>query len=220
MALQIPKDDIPALAAIKSLSEASLAELLAALSKAPKLADSDKMAEQITEHVPSIDAASIKLMLDTLYTFYQIRQFAGVKAFTFLTDIIDGVKESDHLEFTDHELDQLKTNLEKLLSIDNLGIIAKAKKLQRVGERLYCNAKIMSDIRPVFSDDPSLRPSGAVITHTLTIAYHGGSEHSEFHVALDSEDVDELADVLARAGKKDETLRKFLKESKFPDLGL
>jgi hypothetical protein len=108
--------------------------------------------------------------------------------------------------------------LARLMSIEVLNTVSKAARLQRDGERLYCNAKILSDIRPVFSHDPTLRPLGAVLTHTLKIGFHEGGEHQEFHVVLDVDDLLALSEVIYRAQAKDKTLRKLLKESKLTSL--
>ena len=82
------------------------------------------------------------------------------------------------------------------MDIEALKTIAKAARLQRDGERLYCTGKTLSDIRPVFGTDPAARPLGTVLTHTLKIAYHQGSERLEFHVILDSTDLEELAEAI------------------------
>jgi hypothetical protein len=92
--------------------------------------------------------------------------------------------------------------------------------LQRDGERLYCEAKIISDIRPVFGAKPTARPIGAVVTHMLKCAYHEVGEHREFHVVLDGIDLELLADVVHRALLKDRTLRSLLEEMRLPDLGI
>jgi hypothetical protein len=92
--------------------------------------------------------------------------------------------------------------------------------LQRDGERLYCDAKILSDIRPVFGDKPTVRPVGAVVTHTLRIGYHLGGDHREFHIILDVQDLEALKVAVDRAQAKDKTLRALLKDIKLPDLGI
>lgn len=104
------------------------------------------------------------------------------------------------------------------MSIEALRTVAKAARLQRDGERLYCTAKILSDIRPVFGKDPTQAPVGAVLTHTLRIGYHEGKEHKEFHIVLDSNDLDALGKAVQRAKAKDKTLREFLKTANLRNL--
>ena len=99
-------------------------------------------------------------------------------------------------------------------------MISKASRLQREGERLYCEAMILSDIRPVFGDDITSGPGSAVLTHTLKVSYHGDEGHRDFFVVLDGEDLKALGEVVDRAQAKDESLRKVLRGTNIPDLGI
>jgi hypothetical protein len=104
-----------------------------------------------------------------------------------LRDLIQTLKSSNDasLVVTDlKEVEKLKARFEKLLGIENIGLLSKAMRLQRDGERLFCDAKTLSDIRPVFHDDASSAPAGGVITHTLKLGYREGGEHKEFFIVL------------------------------------
>jgi hypothetical protein len=221
MAFPIPRDAIPGIVRVINLSEAIVDELVRALKNAPHIFDSDKMAKHISSSLPSIQADELVSILDILYRLYYVREFSGVPFTRFLDDFIDGMGESSHsdLDAKHVEFASLRVKLEKLLNIDSLKIISKASRLQSDGERLYCHSKILSDIRPVFGDDPTAKPSAAVITHTLKITYHMGQNNQEFHVVLDSHELAELRDVLNRASAKDETLRALMKEANLLDLG-
>lgn len=135
-------------------------------------------------------------MLDSLYDLYFIRELAGIPKNVFLDDFMDSLERTDQMEIKKDDLPKLRVKFERLLNIESLNLLSKAKRLQRDGERLYCDAKILSDIRPVFRDRPTVRPNGAVITHTLMLGYHEGGEHKEFHVVLDRIDLELLKDVI------------------------
>ena len=102
-----------------------------------------------------------------------------------------------------------------------LKVISKANRLQSGGKYLYCNAQILSDIRPVFNEDPNEQPVGAVITHTLKIVQHVGTSTrmEESYIVLDSQDLEDLKDIVMRASAKDKTLRALLKSTNLPNLG-
>jgi len=85
---------------------------------------------------------------------------------------------------------------------------------------LYCDAKILSDIRPVFGDDLSEGPISAVITHTLKLAYHEGGEHKEFFIVMDQQDLITLFEVIDRAHEKEQALTGLLQKSGIPRLGI
>lgn len=220
MLFQIPKEDIPAIKALEAMPNASVEAFLKALKSVSPSADTDEIAKQITEQVPSIPTKELEAVLDTLYGLYFIREVSGVKRETFLDDFIEGIQNEPELTVDGKDVPRIRTKFEKLFNIEAFTLLSKAKRLQRDGERLYCDAKILSDVRPVFGIKPTVRPTGAVITHTLKIGYHERGDHKDFNVVLDSIDLVELSDVIDRAFMKDKTLRALLKDAKLADLGL
>jgi hypothetical protein len=54
----------------------------------------------------------------------------------------------------------------------------------------------------------------------LKVRYHEGEgkEHREFHVVLDSSELDDLGDIIQRAQAKDKSLRELLKSAELPSL--
>ncbi len=219
MALEIPKEDTGSLAVIKALPSASAERFIAALVSARPVSNPEEMAEQIAKQVPSIPIARLKPVVETLYTLYYIRELSGVPHARFIEDLIDGLRRCPHPQLAQKDLPKLRSLLEKLMNIETLRAVSKGARLQRDGERLYCESKVLSDIRPVFSADATAPPVGGVLTHTLKLAYHEGSNHKEFHLILDSEDLIALHEVILRAQEKDSTLRDLLKQMKLPNLG-
>jgi hypothetical protein len=97
---------------------------------------------------------------------------------------------------------------------ETLGVIAKAKELATDSERLFASSRILTDFRPIFSDNLDETIEAGVVLHQLRITYHKEeSEHPEFFVSLDSEDLRKLKETIVRAEKKEEKLKKEL-ESK------
>jgi hypothetical protein len=219
MALEIPKEDAGSITAIQTLSHASMEKFISALTTAPLTSNPDEMVTHIAKRVPSIPKDQLTRMLGTIYTLYHIRELAGVEHSQFLDDLMEAIQQSPTLQLSQKETPKLRSLLERLLNIDSLNMVAKAGRLQRDGERLFCTAKILSDIRPVFSSDPAGRPIGAVLTHTLKVGYHDGKEHREFHVVLDSSDLDQFGDTIQRAQAKDKSLRGLLRSIDLPNLG-
>jgi len=219
MPLNIPPEDRGAIAAITVLPSSSLEQFIAALKAAPPVSNAHEMAEHIAKQVPKIPAGKLASVLEMLYTLYYIRDLSGVSPITFLDDLLEGISRSSGLKLKAKDMPKLRSLFDKLLSIESLKTVSKAARLQRDGERLYCTAKILSDIRPVFGSDPTTRPEGAVLTHSLKLGYHEGKEHKEFHVVLDSDDLEALAEMVERARLKDKSLRNLLEEAKLPNLG-
>jgi len=220
MALEIPKEDAGSITTIRALSHASMEKFVSALTTAPLVSNPHEMAAHIAKRVPSISTDQLTRVLSTIYMLYHIRELAGVEHSQFLDDLMDAIRRNPTLQLPEKETPKLRSLFERIMNIDSLNMVAKAGRLQRDGERLYCSAKILSDIRPVFGSDPAIRPVGAVLTHTLKVRYHEGEgrDHREFHVVLDSSDLDDLGDIIQRAQAKDKSLRGLLKSAELPGL--
>jgi len=190
--------------------------LIAALGSTHLEAEATEMAALIAEYVPDIPTEDLKGIVDTVYALYAVREFSEVEYDRFLADLVADIVR--HTDFKDSL--SVTIRFDKLLSIEKLSMLSKAIKLQRDGERLYCEAKILSDVRPVFGDGPIARPLASVVTYTMKIIYHEGGEHKEFFIVLDRADLVELHDVLGRAKLKDRELRDLLAETKLPVLGI
>jgi hypothetical protein len=88
-----------------------------------------------------------------------------------------------------------------------LRVSAKAATLLFDEERGFSNARVITDVRPVFGDDISSPDiSAAFIIHSLRISYRGRSENSEFFVSMSTKDLRDLRKVIDRALDKAEGL--------------
>ena len=109
--------------------------------------------------------------------------------------------------------DVLQNRLTTLLGFDDsLGVTAKAVDVMTEKSRVFCGARILSDIRPVFATGSDSATS-AVIIHNLQIGYHSSGDHQEFYVALDTEDIKTLKGLIVRAEKKTLALKGMLSKA-------
>ena len=99
----------------------------------------------------------------------------------------------------------LKDGLSK---IKLLPTVTKAAELLNERERVYCDGKILTDVRPVFKVKVEEGVDAAFILHTLRIAYHDEKgEFSEFFLSIDSASLDELQALITRAKAKEQQLK-------------
>jgi len=178
------------------------------------------MASAIAESVPSIPIEDLAKILDLLYSLYHVRELSELNRNSFLRELVESVRENADPKISDEELPIIRQRFKDLLSLQAMESISKAIGLQREEERIYCEAKIISDIRPVFGEDIKVKPVAATITHTLKISYHEDGDHKVFYIVLDEVDLDELEQIVKRAKTKAETLTKVLSDSKIPRLGI
>jgi hypothetical protein len=217
MPIDIPEEDQRSIAIINTVPDKTLEKFISILESAPPISNPAEMTQHVAKQLPSISTDKLERIVDVLYTLYLVRELSGVRPKRFFADLMEVVRKNSS-ESALKGILKLESQLEKLLNIETLATISKAARLQRDGERLYCEAKILSDIRPVFGSKATVRPAGAVLVHTLKIGYHEGRDHREVHFAMDSADLEALSTVLRRAQEKDKTLRDLLKKSKLPNL--
>jgi hypothetical protein len=110
----------------------------------------------------------------------------------------------------------LQERLQRLLAPEHpLWLAARASIVLAQRENLYCDAKILTDIRPIFGRTATKEPVAVSVVHTLKLEYHhGGSQDAdELFVALDADDLQELRRVLQRAEDKQATLEAVIKRT-------
>lgn len=118
-------------------------------------------------------------------------------------------------ESCDDEWKKLRKFLLSALSRERtVGTAAKAGPVQTDHERIFCGARILTDLRPIYHFDVSEKPSAATIVHMLKITHRDrfDKEHDLFF-ALDSNDLAALKRVVERATEKEKTLRDVMKDS-------
>jgi hypothetical protein len=195
--------------------------LAKALEAVPIARDPKQATERAAPTVHSIPVDDLGPIVDAVYALYRVREFTDSTPETFLADLVESIRTSSHVDppLRPEEVNRVRERFRRFLSIDRLSALSKAYRLQRDGERIYCEAKILSDIRPVFGSEVSAKPNGAVVTHALKLTYHEGRDHGEVFVVMDSEDLTALRSVIDRAQVKDTTLRNLMKEIDLEDLG-
>jgi len=177
------------------------------------------MAKYIAGNIQGVSPDDVREIVGTIYALYRVRAAAGVSEEQFLKDLMEDVTSRPNPPLSPELISIARRRFEILLNIETLAAISKAIRLQREGERLFCDATILSDMRPVFTEDPAARPSGFVVNHVLEIEYHENGEHKGFFVVLDAVDLATLKKTVDRASAKDKTLSVLLEEAQFPRLG-
>jgi hypothetical protein len=220
MALEIPKQQIPTIGKILRLSDAAIKELIDALSSTTITAEAPAMAEKIAASVPNIPPEDLIEIVDTLYSLYHVREFSEVRPARFVRDLVEALLQNPDFGLKKEDASIIGKRFHRLLNVTTLDNLSKAVRLQRDGERIYCDAKIISDIRPVFGEDVEERPVSAVITHTLRLGYHETGEHKQFFIVLDEQDLDNLQAVIERAKSKGDTMTELLESAGIPRLGV
>jgi hypothetical protein len=219
--LNIPREALPDLKAIAELDEHLFKTLISAIRETDPTLTQAQMSNQIREKV-KLSTADISGVLGTAFVLFNLKEKARGGNALRDQDLVDGIINSETVatstEFSEVKKANLRDRLGQLVLLEKpLGITSKAFDVMTEHDRIYCGARILSDIRPVFSTNVDAA-AGAVIVHTLQIGFHQMGKHQEFYVALDTNDIQTLKSVIERAEKKTVALEAILKKSDVPYL--
>jgi hypothetical protein len=92
----------------------------------------------------------------------------------------------------------------------SFGLYLKAKDVRSDHQHVWCHARILTDIRPIFALDESTRIEAAAVIHTLKIHFRSRADDGEFFIALETRDLLELRELVDRALAKEEQITKKL----------
>jgi hypothetical protein len=215
-ALKIPGPYQPGILLLASAQEDAFQELLNALGRAPSsFATQKSLGVWIASEIKGFSAPQVSNLIETLTSLYRVRLRKEVGVPTLVADVIDAAKEGIPA-FASVDTEAFRSRLSSLLVIDSLNLVTfKAKELQIDSERTFCDVRILTDVRPVFGEDPTQTPADAIVIHTLKLGYHDSNSrgHKEFFVALDNADIDSLMKTLQRAKDKVASLKPVIDKS-------
>ncbi len=100
----------------------------------------------------------------------------------------------------------VEPEFKQLLTTPAVRLISIALDLMYEHENLLQGARVVTDIRPVFSDDAE-QIEGSVVSHTLRLRYDGRGGDQSLSIALDEADIRELERQCKRALLKARTAR-------------
>lgn len=213
--LTVPRRYQSGLAQIPKLDDKSTHELWVALQEIPSTTNSDSLVSAVAAAVDTIAVSDLEEIVPALLHYYAFRDATKLSASEVAEGITRGMEEiaSTTLRLSPEDSGLFQTRLLELLSIDSLYATARAARLSLENEHSFTDARVVTDIRPVFDQEkPEVPPTGAVVIHTLRITYvSDDNETKNFFVALDTNEVRELLKHLERANLKAESIKSVLK---------
>jgi len=218
--IQLPPEALPDLDKIASLAPDAFESLLTAIKQTGPTLRGWEFSNNIAKKVPLIDRGDVGSLMSATVSLYVIRGRSDVSLSA--QEIADGIMSSSLIAesqvFTPEKKQILSDRIIKLLDCDkSIGVTSKAFDVMTEHENVFCDARILSDIRPVFANQPETADA-AVIIHNLEIGFHCNGERQEIYVALDTRDIKHLKMIIERAEKKDKALQSIIRQSNIPYL--
>jgi hypothetical protein len=216
--LYIPEGYRAGLSKIRKLDERSLREIRNALDQVTDTFHRpDEVAVEAVSSISRTNSDEFKEIAEALGTLYSVKMSRNLPLDQFVDDVCDALEsiDSTELKLQPSERPQFKEKLAILFGSPRFDIVAKAWDLKTDDERVFCGARILTDMRPVFGHNVKEGPQAMVIVHLLKLGFDrvGDSKrHNEFHLSLDAEDLGTLRELIKRAEDKAGALRNSVKD--------
>jgi hypothetical protein len=207
---QIPEQHVEPLVVLRDLPDDAFQRLVEALRSEPPVTTRDELEERVRSAVPELSDKAAQV-IEVLYSIDLLRASRGSTA----SEMAAALRDARGLPGDDEERRRLGERLAQSLAIPNLGLVAKAIELFFANERNVQSVRIVSDLRPIFGDDPTMQPVAALVTHVLQIAFWRptGGPTETLHFALEDDDLRMLEKAVSRAQAKSNTLTEFAEKA-------
>lgn len=221
--LRLPKSAIGGFAAVYHCTDNEFQQVVSALQDVhPALYERD-LISQVIDRIP-VDSALVEKVIEVAMGLYLFTRNYKKEKQAAIDEVCQALieMEDERLSGLPDNLDKLKHRLGELLELErSIGITSKAADVLTEHQHVYRSgmSRIVSDIRPIFSNDISEQPTAAVVVHTLKLAYQEDGETKEFYLALDTHDLQELQELLSRAKTKAATLNVIIQTAGMKALG-
>jgi len=187
-------------------------ELQAAIEAASPRLSASVFAAEVAKRVPDL-ANDVYDILQILVPMYRAYVTSEATPEDFVEHVQRALEDADDEDLIppDGDWDVYKQRLLPFLRLDRpLGVVSKATYLWTEHEHVFTEARIFSDIRPVFGANPEEDPTAAVLTHSLMLTYRDRNTTKELFLMLGSSDLAKLRQAVNRAERKDKSLRRLL----------
>ncbi len=201
--LTLPKSHRELLRTLATLPDAVFQRVLRQFAGAAEGLQRSQVEEGLRSAVPEL-ADSAGALINVLLSAHHVRGTQGLDT-TAMTELLVRSLTDD---LAPASPEAAAERFKALLDQPELSRVARAFDVLTEEERIFHTARMVTDVRPIFSDDVSEAPTAAVLVHTLKIDHHEyPGEVKSFFLALDEADIRRLKAVLERELLKAEALR-------------
>lgn len=221
--IRIPERQLDGFIALLSLSDEQVDALISALEHdaPPKLLPLS-IAKGIADAVPGISFADLSKIVETALGLYFTRLHQEASPESLAKEVYEAIRGSGVKQFDPliENEEKVTARLSKLLGIESLNTLSKALVVLQANENMFHDARIVTEIRPIFGSNPENAPTAAIVMHMLNVTFHRRTDLKEFYVALDVKDLNEMKEAIDRAIAKEKSIRSLLEASNISNISL
>lgn len=204
--LRIPQLARSALVQMAEISSANFQAMVEGFRIDGPLVVRSDLTRRLLDRTVDLDEDDVAEFIDLTLSLASLRVDRDITA----EQLAEEISAASDLRVPDEKRSELRERIAVLLQVPSVQQLSKAADLLARDERVFHEARVTTDMRPIFEEDPSTVPQTAVILHNLTIVYHTSRGVEEWQVALDEADLLSLHNVVDRAVQKGRTLHKLM----------
>jgi hypothetical protein len=206
----LPVEFKRALSALSTFSDEAVTELAGLLDQTQATVFPADEAEHFSERVRKSKPEHARVITELLMSLWFSQSTTKRTNEDIANELLREFGSSEEgKELSEEQLQTVRKRLVQLLNNQKLLNAQNASSLLLDHERIFSRARVLTDLRPVFSGTPAEVITGGLVVHTLKVSfYKADGSTDEFFVALDDDDIDQLSEVLTRAKVKGTQLRK------------
>src|SRR6266851_7948328 len=171
--IRIPEGVRPALPKLARLEASAAKKLESAVQQVDPSPDQRQFVRQVQRRLPASSRARAADIIEAALSLAIGREYVGVP----IDDFAARVASNEALKMSSEARSTLRSRLANLLEVRSLQITAKAISLGYERDNTFIDARIVSDVRPVFTDVVTEGPAAAGIVHHLRIHHFDGTRH-------------------------------------------
>ncbi|WP_330347840.1 hypothetical protein [Streptomyces sp. NBC_00582] len=204
--ITVPHRHVQALRFLASAEEKTAQQIRDVLSGEERFSSVPALERSLTD-VPGVSKRIAETLVGSILTLENLLISQKYDA----VELSNAVAGADELELADSEKEVLAAQLSGMLSRPPIRELAKAAELAAESPNHYHSGRFLTDVRPIFSDDPKEPVQAAVVSQTLRLEYYDQyGDPSSLFVALNEADIVNLIEAANRALEKSRNLRAFL----------
>ncbi|MDP4198478.1 MAG: hypothetical protein Q8922_00930 [Bacteroidota bacterium] len=203
----IPPEDLAAFEAIFVADDKAFGEIQTALNSAPK----DLKALAIIEHIAKltnvIPRETLKTLIVSIKSLLSAMDRYRIKAADASRDIVGQSLQQGLTTLKREDAEKYESRLSVFLNNPQLVLSSKALNVLTDHNRTFGTVRIITDLRPIFGEDPAEEPHAWMLYHTLHLRCNLGKDiEDDIYVALDTADLRAMQAAIERATTKQKIL--------------
>ena len=211
--VSIPENELPSLKLLAHADFDFLSTLAQALATQPPSLDVNATCRSVAEQT-HLALETVRPIVGILWRLAFVQRRLGLAADAFFDALAAGLKEADGWDAADAESWSSRREYvaRALEPSGTIAVAAKAGELLLEQQLVFCTARTLTDVRPVF-DESAEHIQLFLPFHTLAITCHEAGETREIHIAMDLSDMIRLREQLERAERKETLVRQRLTDA-------